>query len=495
MSILQNKQQSKVTRSAGDDDWVKRARAYHFDPHELLIHMISMTRDNNCLFAYDTSSLMEQYEFLKSRPPSKLSLLFSEHSRAVERMSTSKFWATLAHDIGSLLSDDGDLDEYNVIIQVGQSPNSQRFHAHSIILRARSPYFRTALSKKWVKRDGNVVIFSKPNISPKVFDTILQFMYSGEVSLQNKSIVDALDLLVATDELLLTELSDHVQEYLLCQEDGWLKDNIIVLWRKIHQYESCRKLQEYCLQLICKEPHYLFDSDEFLAMDETLLIPFLNLDNLQISEVEIWDYLIQWGIAQIPSLASTHINDWTTDDFDVLSMKLKNCIPFIGLNQISSTDFFDKVWPYRSILPVNILEESMRYYLKPSCPPKPVVLAKRLQFDSALIRPCHAALISSWIDRLGQKRYLYEEIPYRFQLLVRGTKDGFDSKIFHEKCDDKGKTVVVMKIHSTGEVIGGFSPVSWMTRDGYWNTEDSFLFTFGNRGVVEDAKLSRVSRQ
>ncbi|CAG8459673.1 14929_t:CDS:2, partial [Acaulospora colombiana] len=410
-------------------------------------------------------------------------------------MSTSKFRATLAHDIGSLLNDDGDLDEYNVVIQVGQPPNSQRFYAHSIILRARSPYFRTALSKKWAKRDGDVMTFSKPNIAPKVFDTILQFIYSGEVSLQNKSIADALELLVATDELLLSELSDYVQEYLLCQEAGWLKDNIIVLWRKIHQYESCRKLQEYCLQLICKEPRYLFDSDEFLTMDETLLIPFLKLDNLQISEVEIWNHIIRWGIAQTPLLPQTHITNWTTDDFDALAKKLKNCMPYIGFSQISSSDFFDKVWPYRNILPVHMLEDSMRYHLKPSCPPQPVVFAKRLQFDSALIRPCHAALLSSWIDRLGQKRYLYEEIPYRFQLLIRGTRDGFDSSTFHERCDDKGKTVVVMKIHDTGEIIGGFSPITWMVRDGYWNTEDSFIFTFGHRGAIEDAKLSRVSRQ
>ncbi|CAG8667691.1 9631_t:CDS:1, partial [Dentiscutata erythropus] len=54
----------------------------------------------------------------------------------------------------------------------------------------------------------------------------------------------------------------------------------------------------------------------------------------------------------------------------------------------------------------------MRYHLKPSSPPRPVVSARRLQFDSALVRPCHAALLASWIDRLGQKRYLYDEIPY-----------------------------------------------------------------------------------
>lgn len=406
---------------------------------------------------------------------------------------SSKFLGTLARDIGNLLNDS--LDEYNVIIEVGQSPNFQIFHAHSIILRARSPYFRSALSKNWAKKDGDLVTFSKPNISPKVFDIILQFIYSGTVSMSDKSVMDALDLLIATDELLLTELSDHVQEYLLHQQSNWLQNNLIVLWEKVHLIESCRKLQEYCLQIICKNPLYLFESNKFLSMDSSLLEPFLKLDNLQIEEVEIWDHIIRWGVAQNPSLDIAKISNWTTNDFDAFGKTIANCIPLIGFSQISSADFFDKVWPFRTILPSDILEEIMKYHLKPSSPPKPVVLARRLQLDSALIRPCHAALLASWIDRLGQKRYLYDEIPYRFQLLVRGTRDGFDSGTFHDKCDEKGRTVVVMKIHGTDEIIGGYSPIMWMASDGYWNTEDSFLFTFGNRGMVEDARLSRVSRQ
>ncbi|CAG8493413.1 4012_t:CDS:2 [Cetraspora pellucida] len=155
---------------------------------------------------------------------------------------SSKFLGTLARDIGNLLNDD--LDEYNVIIEVGQSPNFQIFHAHSIILRARSPYFRSALSKNWAKKDGDFMTFSKPNISPKVFDIILH----GTVSMTDKTVMDALDLLVATDELLLTELSDHVQDYLLHQQNTWLQNNLIVLWQKVHLIESCRKLQDLAVQ-------------------------------------------------------------------------------------------------------------------------------------------------------------------------------------------------------------------------------------------------------
>ena len=84
----------------------------------------------------------------------------------------SKFWATLSNDILNILMDG--LEEFNVVIEVGEAPNTQTFHAHSIILRARSPYFRQALSKNWARKERDVIKFTKPNISPKVFEIILK---------------------------------------------------------------------------------------------------------------------------------------------------------------------------------------------------------------------------------------------------------------------------------------------------------------------------------
>lgn len=65
-------------------------------------------------------------------------------------------------------------DDYNVLIEVGQEPNIESFKAHSVILRARSTYFRAALSTNWAKSNGGVIKMSKPNISPDVFRIILK---------------------------------------------------------------------------------------------------------------------------------------------------------------------------------------------------------------------------------------------------------------------------------------------------------------------------------
>ena len=64
--------------------------------------------------------------------------------------------------------------DYNVIIHIGEEPNSKEFHAHSVILRCRSEYFIKIFSAENIeKKDGKYVI-KKPNISPQAFDIILK---------------------------------------------------------------------------------------------------------------------------------------------------------------------------------------------------------------------------------------------------------------------------------------------------------------------------------
>ena len=77
----------------------------------------------------------------------------------------------LSKDLSLILNDS---DDYNVIIQVGENENVKEFRAHSVILRARSYYFKSALSTGWITKKNDMIIFNKPNITPTVFDIILK---------------------------------------------------------------------------------------------------------------------------------------------------------------------------------------------------------------------------------------------------------------------------------------------------------------------------------
>ena len=84
---------------------------------------------------------------------------------------TSIFHSSLSKDLSLILDD---ADDYNVIIQVGENQNTKEFRAHSVILRARCPYFKSALSASWVTKKDNMMMFNKPNITPSVFDMIIK---------------------------------------------------------------------------------------------------------------------------------------------------------------------------------------------------------------------------------------------------------------------------------------------------------------------------------
>src|SRR4051794_26726104 len=84
----------------------------------------------------------------------------------------SKFHSGLSLDLFLMLND---ADDHNVIIQVGKNQNIKEFRAHSNILKARSPYFKSAFSAGWViKNNNNMIEFKKPNINPTVFEIILK---------------------------------------------------------------------------------------------------------------------------------------------------------------------------------------------------------------------------------------------------------------------------------------------------------------------------------
>ena len=66
------------------------------------------------------------------------------------------------------------------------------------------------------------------------------------------------------------------------------------------------------------------------------------------------------------------------------------------------------------------------------------------------------------------------------ELLYRGTRDGSESNIFHNKCDNKGPTICLCQ-NEKGNIFGAYSSISW-TSDGNYHAaaNGSFLFTLTN---------------
>ncbi|RIA90440.1 BTB/POZ protein, partial [Glomus cerebriforme] len=160
--------------------------------------------------------------------------------------------ARLSQNFETLLKNSNNND---VIINVGSESNSKTFYAHSLILTSQSTYFRTALSSNWIKKDDDMnIIFEKPNVSPKIFETILRHLYCGIVTLNEFTTLELLDLISSADEFMLPELMNFIESHLLSLADSWMNTDFIKVHLHAQKFSECKNLREFCIKRICKNP-------------------------------------------------------------------------------------------------------------------------------------------------------------------------------------------------------------------------------------------------
>src|SRR6185369_5077513 len=79
----------------------------------------------------------------------------------------------------------------------------------------------------------------------------------------------------------------------------------------------------------------------------------------------------------------------------------------------------------------------------------------------------------------------FTAIEPKFNLLLRGSRDGFTPGDFHRLCDNQGPTVTVIKVKGNGKLIGGYNPLSWHSQNRWEQGDRSFLFSLGDGNNTE----------
>uniref|UniRef100_U9SQM2 Serine-enriched protein n=1 Tax=Rhizophagus irregularis (strain DAOM 181602 / DAOM 197198 / MUCL 43194) TaxID=747089 RepID=U9SQM2_RHIID len=410
------------------------------------------------------------------------------------------FHSKLSVDLSQILND---ADDFNVIIRVGENKNTKEFHAHSVILRARSPYFKRAFSTEWIIKKDDVIMFNKPNITPIVFEMILKYIYTGELDLTKYQGKNILELLIASDELLLEELFNNVQEYLFENQKTWFQQNFVLVLHTVFKIANCKKLQDYCFEFICEDPEPFVTSEVFPSLDEDILFDLFKRDDFRIEEIIAWDCLIKWGIEQTPGLGSEN-NDrtkWNNEEYESLKETLKQFIPIIRFVEISSKDYYDKVRPYKAIIPNKIYEEIEEFYFK-STLPKTTTLPPRIgksYIESKIIRLNSISIITNWIDKKDSNDIRDKnDLIYKFELIYRGSKDGINNNSCNNKCNLQEPVLILIKCKNLKKIFGGYSSVGFYhhMRNEYQNkyitSDDNFVFSFEGKNDIQNMKLGRV---
>ena len=80
-------------------------------------------------------------------------------------------------------------------------------------------------------------------------------------------------------------------------------------------------------------------------------------------------------------------------------------------------------------------------------------------------------IIIKWIKEKMKKKQI------QFKLIYQMTKDGNKSEKFHEKCDNKGPTLILIET-TKNKIFGGYTPLNWEKGKNVYDTENqTFIFS------------------
>ena len=171
---------------------------------------------------------------------------------------------------------------------------------------------------------------------------------------------------------------------------------------------------------------------------------------------------------------------WKLDEVNILNVDKKEINYIVEIRKEKKQKKFSKIYEGKvNNLSIDKLEKNTTYEIRLCSVYKditsnwtPIYKVKTI-FDSKIL--CETERGEEFVNKL------YEWTGYKqMELLYRGTRDGSGSNIFHNKCDNQGPTICLIK-NDKGNIFGGYSSISWTSDNGkFKNANDCFLFTLTN---------------
>ncbi|CAI2186262.1 4254_t:CDS:2, partial [Funneliformis geosporum] len=186
------------------------------------------------------------------------------------------------------------------------------------------------------------------------------------------------------------------------------------------------------------------------------------------------------------------LSEWNQDDFTELRERLKELLPLIRFYTISGSEYYQYVRPYKKVLDHDFRMKLKKFYIDETLEAPQDALPYRSPV-SKIIHSSQLEFIATWIDNKELVENFNELITYKFRLLLRGSRDGMGIEKFHELCNNKGATLVLIQIDGPRKIIGGYNPLPWQSSGRWKCTNKSFIFSFKNRKNVNDYILANVS--
>ncbi|PKY60784.1 hypothetical protein RhiirA4_484908, partial [Rhizophagus irregularis] len=193
-----------------------------------------------------------------------------------------------------------------------------------------------------------------------------------------------------------------------------MERNFNLIYQTSFEKDSFLELQKYCTNLISNNPNKIFNSLDFSTTPEKLLISIIQNDNLQMTEIQVWENVLKWGLAQNPGFPSDASN-FSKDDFNSLKNTLHQCISFVRFYNLTSKEFFYNVVPYKKVLPKELYMDLLKTFLDSDSEPVDKLNSRKVINDNHINKK-----LSKLQEELSDEMPQYQEnygraakIPYK----------------------------------------------------------------------------------
>jgi hypothetical protein len=158
-----------------------------------------------------------------------------------------------------------------------------------------------------------------------------------------------------------------------------------------------------------------------------------------------------------PNLLIESIRQLQVDQEDkIADLKLK----FAEMSEIKE-DLSSNGFKPNNGLPKNLFGDLVLFEFGERTPFKSNILNKKQEFD--LVNLCEFSRNDKW------------------ELLYRGSENGFGSSAFHLRCDGKTNTLTIIKTMENENVFGGFASAAWNSSGQYISDPNAFIFSLVNK--------------
>ncbi|KAJ5079191.1 pep-cterm sorting domain-containing protein [Anaeramoeba ignava] len=372
----------------------------------------------------------------------------------------------LSNDLKNLFQNQNENEKENETyfdFEIICEQNKISFKTHKSILSSRSQYFKSLFNSKMKEYQENKLILK--DVSSSILFSILHYFYSGKIEINSEN---AIEILIFSSKYLIDELIEFSLNFI--KKNLQIETVIDIL--KLSESMNLNELLESCYQFIYQNFEKFIKTSFFLELEENHLNSILLNDYNLIDEFELFQSIIKWGKHKSNINQEKQNQKLEKEEKEKLQDRISNIIDKIRFIDFSKEQLEDIL--KQDLIPNQISQklnefqkfqndkEINQFIQKEN--QNSFIFKSRIKFDSKIIQDIlYFKKLKEWIND--------NEFFSKMRKGFSAKRDGFDSRNWHSKCDNKGKTLIVIKTKDNF-IFGGFTQIGFTNDKSKWRKQD-----------------------